>query len=89
MNGHLEVMLLLSLDGRVDYLNFEDIWCCGVALQLESLKQISLLEDLDDGWTKIGMHDLWHKFCITEIKVKKFNKCRVFLEEEGTELSCC
>ncbi|KAG0615814.1 hypothetical protein M758_5G068900 [Ceratodon purpureus] len=56
---------------------------------LNQLKQKSLLEDLGDGWTKIGMHDLWREFCVAEAKAKKYEYQRwMFLEEESGELNC-
>ena len=66
-----------------------------LALQLEYLKQKSLLENLGNGRTKIGMHDLWLEFCVAETKVRNFccgNKSQdqrwVFLEQQSSEFSC-
>jgi len=42
-------------------------------LQLEKLKKKSLLENLGDGFRKIGMHDLWHEFARLETKIAKYN----------------
>lgn len=54
---------------------------------LNHLKEKSLLEDLGDGYTRIGMHDLWREFCIAKAKTKKFGSQRwMYLEEESGEL---
>lgn len=37
-------------------------------LQLQTLKRNSLLEDLNDDFTHIGMHDLWIEFAVAETK---------------------
>ena len=37
-------------------------------LQLQALKRNSLLEDLNDDFTSIGMHDLWIEFAVAETK---------------------
>jgi hypothetical protein len=37
-------------------------------LQLQTLKRNSLLEDLNDNFTHIGMHDLWIEFAVAETK---------------------
>jgi hypothetical protein len=35
-------------------------------VQLKGLKRKSLLENLGDGFSKVGMHDLWHEFAVME-----------------------
>jgi Leucine-rich repeat (LRR) protein len=37
-------------------------------LQLQTLKRNSLLEDLNDNFTHIGMHDLWIEFAVAETR---------------------
>jgi Leucine-rich repeat (LRR) protein len=51
-------------------LGYEIIAFCWLCLQLKALKRKSLLEDLSDNFTKIGMHDLWYEFAILESKVQ-------------------
>jgi Leucine-rich repeat (LRR) protein len=48
--------------------------------QLENLKTKSLLESLGDGFSRIGMHDLWREFAKLETKVGKFKNRRWLFE---------
>ncbi|KAG0598288.1 hypothetical protein M758_12G061400 [Ceratodon purpureus] len=50
---------------------------------LEVLKRISLLEDLGDGFTKIGMHDLWIEFAVEEAKPHSFRDQLWVYQEDG------
>jgi hypothetical protein len=56
-------MLLIQENKSLGHENVAFCWLC---LQLEVLKRKSLLEDLSDNFTKIGMHDLWYEFAILE-----------------------
>ena len=44
--------------------------CCFVCLQLEVLKRKSMLDDISDDFTRIGMHDLWFEFAAVETKTQ-------------------
>jgi hypothetical protein len=55
-------------------------------LQLIALKKKSLLEDLGDGSSDIGMHDLWREFCVIETKVGEF-KCQRWIYEDINNLN--
>ena len=48
--------------------------------QLMVLKKKSLLEDLGDGSSDIGMHDLWREFCVLETRAGEF-KCQRWIYE--------
>lgn len=49
-------------------------------MQLENLKSKSLLENLGDGFSRIGMHDLWREFAKLETKVGEFERRRWIFE---------
>ncbi|XP_073390626.1 uncharacterized protein [Physcomitrium patens] len=51
-----------------------------VKKRLENLKSKSLLENLGDGFSRIGMHDLWHEFAKLETKVEEFGNRRWIFE---------
>jgi Leucine-rich repeat (LRR) protein len=52
-------------------------------LQLEVLKRKSFLEDLGDGSTIIGMHDLWREFSVMETRVGEYNQRRWVYDVHG------
>ncbi|KAG0621673.1 hypothetical protein M758_3G039500 [Ceratodon purpureus] len=51
-----------------------------VIARLENLKSKSLLENLGDGFCRIGMHDLWREFAKLETKVGEFERRRWIFE---------
>ena len=62
------VLFVLQLVRRFNFKRDLADFC----LQLGILKRKSLLEDLDGGFTKIGMHDLWREFAVAETISKDF-----------------
>ncbi|KAG0553984.1 hypothetical protein KC19_12G053800 [Ceratodon purpureus] len=50
---------------------------------LEVLKRKSLLEDLTDDFTEIGMHDLWIEFAVAETKVQDSKEQRWVYHVDG------
>ena len=55
-------------------LGHENVAFCWLCLQLEVLKRKSLLEDLSNNFTHIGMHDLWYEFAVFESKAQNSKK---------------
>ena len=52
-------------------------------MQLEVLKRKSFLEELGDGSTIIGMHDLWREFCVMETRAGKNSRRRWLYDVHG------
>ncbi|KAG0622848.1 hypothetical protein M758_3G128500 [Ceratodon purpureus] len=52
-----------------------------VKKRLLVLKKKSLLEDLGDGSSDIGMHDLWREFCVMESRAGEF-QCQRWIYED-------
>jgi hypothetical protein len=58
-------------------------FCWWLCVQLEVLKKRSLLEDLSDDFSEIGLHDLWSEFAILETKAQDFEEgCWVYHASE-------
>jgi Leucine-rich repeat (LRR) protein len=55
-------------------------------VQLKGLKRKSLLENLGDGFSKVGMHDLWHEFAVMETTRGEYEHRRWLYDIAGRPL---
>lgn len=85
-------LIFMDLALILNYFALEKIeWLCIVHEEsiedmkdmLEILKKRSLLENLSDDFSEIGLHDLWHEFAILETKAQDYEDGRWVYHANG------